>query len=117
MFSLPAFCVAGRGGLALHRQGQPKSRAGLGATFELEIATVIEPASLRALIERPVELAHYQALFPTRRVRHLRLSNNKSVARKEAFEMAELEILADCAVESLPGCPSRTPRSRSRSGS
>jgi hypothetical protein len=87
-----------------------------GTNWE-RLEAAFEPASLRDLIERPVELAYYQALFPTRRVRHLRLSNQKSATRKEAFEMAELEILADCAVESLPGCPTHAPPPRGRSGS
>jgi hypothetical protein len=69
-----------------------------------------EPSSLEDLVERPLELAYYEARFPPRRLRYLRVLNRGIPSRGEAFEMSELEVLGDCAGEPLSGCPPRTSR-------
>jgi len=54
-----------------------------------------EPDSLDTLIERPLALTYYEARFPTRTVRWVRLVNPELRFWGGTWEIAELDVLTD----------------------
>jgi hypothetical protein len=68
-----------------------------------------QAASLDTLLYRPRALTHYEARFPTREARYIRLTSSAIVLARWSWEIAELEVDADCAAAAMAGCPGEGP--------
>jgi hypothetical protein len=75
-----------------------------GARWE-PVAAEFRPDSLATLLHRPGELAFYEARFATRVARAVRLVSPAIAFPGWPWEIAELDVLADCAAAPVPGCP------------
>jgi hypothetical protein len=68
-----------------------------------------QPASLHTLLYRPRALTHYEARFPTREARYLRLTSSAILLPKWPWEIGELEVAGDCAAAAIAGCATEVP--------
>jgi hypothetical protein len=69
------------------------------------IGSRFRPDSLEALLEQPALVQYYEARFPTREARYVRLTNPEVAFWGWPWEIAELEILSDCLVMPTANCP------------